>query len=414
MASLRIAGTDNRTLQALAAAGQTGIEAWGTLHALLERELSPAHAALLAEPVANEVQGTVDWYALGEGDAARLIDLPPPARDRLQAVLDGLVADIRALTARLGASRADGDRFLSDTLGLAMQLPGPEFVYVRGGQPVLVAWAHTRQGQAGGNAVLTGSAVRPSGAHTTILPAPPSPYAATAGRRQWLWGVLALSLLAPLLTAFIMIRDPFGWFAVNIAQCQLVPGQLGLVQGLEEGVARESVLRAELARLTADAGQRRLMCPPERAAAAPPPPLPVRPPASADAQRAEREGAHEGRLQVILAWDDTNDLDLRIYCPNGDDINFSRRTACGGQLDVDANGDVRNLTQSPVESVFFDNPAPGRYRVVVDPYGMRERSSTPFRVTVRREGQRDQVVTGLAQNGQRSRTVVEFSVEASP
>ena len=414
MASLRIAGTDNRTLQALAAAGQTGIEAWGALHALLERELSPAHAAVLAEPVANEVQGTVDWYAAGEGEAARLIDLPPAARDPLQAVLDRLLADIRALAARLAASRADADRFLSDTLSLAMQLPGPEFVYVRGGQPVLVAWAHTRRGPAGGNVALTGSAMRSSGANATILPPPPSPYAANAGGRQWLWAVLALSLLAPLLTAFILFRDPFGWFVINVAQCQLVPGQLGLVQGLDEGVARESVLRAELARLTADAGQRRLMCPPERAAAAPPLPVPVRPPANADAQRAEREGAHQGKLQVILAWDDTNDLDLQVHCPDGGDINFHRRTACGGRLDVDANGDVRNLTQSPVESVYFDNPAPGRYRVVVDPYGMRERSSTPFRVTIRREGQPDQVVTGTAQNGQRSRTVAEFLVEPSP
>ena len=204
----------------------------------------------------------------------------------------------------------------------------------------------------------------------------------------------------------LLWRDPFGWFAVDPPQCRLEPGQLGLAQGLQEEVAREGVLRAELARLAADAGQRRLMCPPTpapAAAAAPP---------SRDAERAQRQGAQAGKLQVILAWDDRNDLDLHVVCPDGVDINYIRRQACGGTLDVDANGDVRRLTPTAVENVFFNDPRPGRYRVVVDPYGMRERAASPFRVTVRRDGQPDQVTTGTAQNGRRNQAVAEFTVEA--
>ena len=68
MAQLRIATTRQQDLQALAAAGQTTVEAWRTLHKALS-ELSPAHAALLAEPVANQARGEVDWYADGDGPA---------------------------------------------------------------------------------------------------------------------------------------------------------------------------------------------------------------------------------------------------------------------------------------------------------------------------------------------------------
>ena len=114
---------------------------------------------------------------------------------------------------------------------------------------------------------------------------------------------------------------------------------------------------------------------------------------------------------MILAWDDTNDLDLQVICPGGESIDFIRRQNCGGRLDLDANGDVDGLTRTPAENVYFDNPAPGTYRVVVDPYGMRQTPSSAYRVTVRREGQVDLVVTGVAQNGQRTRTVTQFTVE---
>ncbi len=408
MASLRIATTRSQDLQPLAAGGQTGIESWRALHTLLLQDLSSAHAALLAEPVANAARGEVDWYAEGDGPALLLQDLPEPARAAATARLDQLVGDIEALAAKLGDSRTlrssapdeDADRLLSDMLRLALRLPGPDNIYVRGEQPVLAAWGHVRSGGRGGAVALTGPAMPPQAAHAAILPPPPSPYAAAAPPRTWLWGALGASLLAPLLALALLWRDPFGWFTVDVPQCRLESGQLGLAQGLDDAVAREGVLRTELARLTADAGQRRLLCPPIQAAALP----------SQDAERAQRQGAQGGKLQVILAWDDRNDLDLHVVCPDGVDINFIRRRACGGTLDVDANGDVRHLTPTPVENVFFTEPLPGRYRVVVDPYGMRERTASPFRVTIRRDGQADQVVAGTAQNGRRNQVATEFTV----
>ena len=434
MATLRIATTRSEDLQPLAGAGQTGVAAWGTLHALLGRELSPAHAALLAEPVPNEAQGTIDWYAEGDGPAGRLIDLPDGARPAIQSRLDTLSADIRALAARLGGSRAEADRLLSAALEQCLRLPGPEFVHLRGQQPVLVAWSHVRNGARAGDAALVGQAWRagvpPQGAAAggpvpgpvpvapmAILPPPPSPFGARSRPAAWLWAGLGIAGLLGVLALGLLLRDPFGWFNVAVAQCRLEPGQLGLEQGLQEAVARESVLRTELARLAGEAGRRRLMCPPIPAAVPPepppPPPPPQRPP-STDANRAEQQGGRSGKLQVILAWDDRNDLDLQVTCPRGGSINFIRRQACGGTLDVDANGDMNRLTATPVENIFFDDPAPGTYRVIVDPYGMRERPSSAYRVTVRREGQPDQVIQGVAQNGQRSRLVTEITVGTPP
>ena len=427
MPAQRIATTRQRDMQPLAVAGQTTIEAWLTLQTLLTRELGPAHAALLAEPVPNPALGEVDWYADAAGPVRPVQALPPAEQAALWTEAGRLVEDTRALAARLGGSRIEGDRFLAEMLALALPPANaagqpellPEDLYAAsrpagpGLQPVLVGWGHSRVAARGAARVLTG-AKAPVAAAMAILPPPPSPYHA-APRRTWLWGVLAASLAVPALALLLLWRDPFGWFQVDVAACRIMPGQLDLARALQDETAQEGVLRAELSRLAADAGQRRLMCPPiqppappERQAA-----LPAPPPPSADEQRAQRRGAQGGKMQVILAWDDRNDLDLRIVCPDGTDINFIRRNACGGTLDVDANGDVNSLTDTPVENVFFAEPQPGAYRIIVDPYGMRVRPNTPFRVTIRRDGRPDEVISGTAVNGRHNQQVGQFRVDPS-
>jgi len=211
-----------------------------------------------------------------------------------------------------------------------------------------------------------------------------------------------LALLALLAAYYLARRDPFGWYRVEVAACTVAPGEMDLRATLKAEEARAAALRSELARLADDAGRRRLQCPP--VTTAPPPP-------TADERRAEQRGAQGGKLQIILAWDDRNDIDLSVVCPDGGEtISFNRRSLCGGTLDVDANSDATQANVTPVESVFFPNPAPGRYRVLVDPYAMRVSQNTRFRVTVRREGQPEQVISGTAVNGQRNQeiTVVEI------
>ena len=100
-------------------------------------------------------------------------------------------------------------------------------------------------------------------------------------------------------------------------------------------------------------------------------------------------------MQIILAWDDRNDLDLVMICPNGERLFYGKREACGAELDVDRN--AGNPTTTPVENIVFAaDPAPGRYRIIVSHFRNNPPApaSSPYRVTVKREGRPDQVFTG--------------------
>ena len=406
MAMLPIATTRHRDFQPLGTAGQTAIELWGVLSALLARELSPAHAALLAEPVENAARGEIDWYTSSDGPAIALTLADPAAAAAVIAERSRLEQDIRTLAERRRASTNESESFLGEMLLLALSVPSDEHVYLLGGQPVLVCWGHAPAGGVPKAATLVGYR---SGAPTpmTILPPPILPVVASTLRR-WLLPLLLVSLLLPLLALLLLLLDPYGWFAVAGPECRIADGQSARLAERPEPAARGSVLRAELAQVTDAAGRRRLQCPATRVQA-PPAGQAVMPPSN-DIQRAERRGAHTGKLQLILTWEDRNDLDLHVLCPNGGQIYYDSRDACGGHLDVDANGDARTATATPVENVYLDDPPAGRYRIIVEPYAMRVGTDSHFRVTIRREGQPDKVVEGTAHNGEYNQMVADVQV----
>ena len=76
-------------------------------------------------------------------------------------------------------------------------------------------------------------------------------------------------------------------------------------------------------------------------------------------ERLEREGGKSGAVQVSLAWDDYNDLDLHLFCPSGERIYFNNKESeCGGELDVDMN--VKPVSDNAVENVVWqENPPKG-------------------------------------------------------
>jgi hypothetical protein len=261
-----------------------------------------------------------------------------------------------------------------------------------------------------------------------------APLAAKAA--GWLWALLAAALLALMLALglFLAWRDPFGWMVPPPMQCVANPEDLALMQDLDRAREEEATLRRRIADIAEELGRRRLACepppPPPRPAPPPappprpePPPAPLpepppppppappqQPPGGSDADRARREGAREGRVQVILGWDTRDDLDLSIVCPDGTVISYMQRRGCGGTLDVDRNvGNQRSRT--PVENVFFDNPMPGDYQVRVHQYDNVDRPQTPYRVTIRIAGQPDRVIEGVARPGP-PRVVDRFTVPA--
>ena len=108
-------------------------------------------------------------------------------------------------------------------------------------------------------------------------------------------------------------------------------------------------------------------------------------------ERLAREGGKSGVVQISLAWDDYNDLDMHVFCPSGERIYFNnRKSACGGELDVDMN--VRPKSKTPIENVVWTDEAPdGEYKIGVHFYRhhrkRRTKKTCQFRLRVVTYGQ---------------------------
>jgi hypothetical protein len=71
------------------------------------------------------------------------------------------------------------------------------------------------------------------------------------------------------------------------------------------------------------------------------------------ARRLEHAGGKSGDIQISLAWNGPNDLDLEVQDPFGEWVYYRhRKSKSGGELDVDANGGGPT-TNEPVENVYW-------------------------------------------------------------
>ena len=140
-------------------------------------------------------------------------------------------------------------------------------------------------------------------------------------------------------------------------------------------------------------------------------PVPPPPPDDAELQRRlDKAGGQSGDVQISLAWNNFNDLDLSCLDPNGEMIDgYNQTSRSGGVLDVDMNvtpgnllspaadikirqretrGSLNHRTSTsgqPVENLVWARNAPvGHYKVFVHQFCNKERTEqTPFWVVVR-------------------------------
>lgn len=101
--------------------------------------------------------------------------------------------------------------------------------------------------------------------------------------------------------------------------------------------------------------------------------------------RLTRAGAKSGAVTVSLLWNDINDLDLHVLCPNGEQIAFHNKQACGGILDVDRNAHPCALTNSPVENIAWAQTPTlkGDYVVLVTFFRQHDPAQASSACTVR-------------------------------
>jgi hypothetical protein len=109
-------------------------------------------------------------------------------------------------------------------------------------------------------------------------------------------------------------------------------------------------------------------------------------------ERVKRSGGSvTGDLCCRLAWDYSDDLDFHMMEPSGTHIYYQNRrklSACGGMLDIDANG-ADGIQSQPVENIFYADKrkmTPGVYQLRV--YNYRRRSEgVGFQVEIEFDGQ---------------------------
>ena len=91
-----------------------------------------------------------------------------------------------------------------------------------------------------------------------------------------------------------------------------------------------------------------------------------------------------GDITVSVIWGTHDDLDLHVITPNDNRIYYGNTCADGGVLDIDENASSYDLSDTPVENVYFAEPLNGHYEVYVRDYRDRTESiSTHYLVVVK-------------------------------
>jgi len=128
-------------------------------------------------------------------------------------------------------------------------------------------------------------------------------------------------------------------------------------------------------------------------------------------ERLGQAGAKSGDVQISLAWNNINDLDLHVFAPGGERIYFSSpQSRCHGELDVDMNAGTSSSSK-PVENIFWPvGQAPrGEFIVIVHHYSNHgEADPTGYQVIVKVDG-KTRKFSGAVTSGEEPETVHRFT-----
>ena len=443
------------SIEGLRPLGSPAQRSYELVFATVRGMLDDDHANVFAEPIATRHGNQIDWYANVSGVAVRAEDLPDSDRSALFARLDTHLNAIRGLAEGLARKKSSEEQRLAEALLNACVYPDTASVFAFRGQdgtlkPVITNWAWTRDEQRVVRGVLAGQAVR---ADATMASPKASAAAAVdlgaagtaggvlqAGDREsrtpinpgafWLiflgWVLLAAMIVAILwlLLAPCGLRPAaFGDFCPVTAEASpsealdtVDPDLLAELAVLERQFILEQsrctsdgeVQRNESFR---DATERADRVEADRAnlgQGESAEPLTITETADdatavapSEAEVAELEdrfvtnAAMAGKLAFSLTWNSKDDLDLAVTCPTGESVSFRtrKRVVCGGKLDIDANTGG-NISDRPIENIYFESVQPGRYEVTVRMHHSRSGRPQNFSLRAKPENGEARVVSG--------------------
>ena len=226
------------------------LPAW---HAALTGEiathLTPAHAAILAEPVA--IAGGWRWQATGKA-MRRFSDLPVESRRALLAAGGSILSDIRRL------AESGQAPMLAQAWPALRETPGHTCLFAVDGRPVLAAWGHAA-GEGGEN---------------PFLPYDDGRAWQSEARPPWtVYGVALAAVALLALAAGLLLPAAARWAVPPPAACRVAPGQLDAMLKQNLAVSHGEDLKRLLAGVNDDIGRKQLLCPlPGAPPPRPPPP----------------------------------------------------------------------------------------------------------------------------------------------
>jgi len=393
------------------------------------------HAALFAEP--NPLADRVQWMTDLPGDIRRLVDLPEEKQGALAATTASLVEDVVREAERLRSDRNPSNKTLGEVLAAAADGSRLGDIVLVGDQPMLAGWGLRAVDNAAPVPNLLNELRRVARPTTvreeTVVPVPAPVPVPPPPVSPWPLRLLAAT------TALLLIAAGIAWFLPELVSGALASLRLPRPElcvpegpppgaGIVEAQAEEARLRARISELERAMTGRIIQCrlaeADRRAGAGGGGGAAVGGGAAGGQQaavggqqieeRLRREGARSGAVQVSLAWDNYNDLDIFIVCPGGQPVIFHKaenRKGCGGELDVDMNFE-QNRSATPVENVTWpEGAAPaGEYRVLVSNQGgdAAHPGAVPFVVRIR-VGEKTWEVRGISESKE-PRDVTKFTV----
>lgn len=451
------------SIEGLRPLGSPAQRSFELVHSTLRAMLDAEHADIFAEPVAARHGNQTDWYANFAGMAQRALDLPESDRSALYAVLETRLAAIRTLAEGLARKKGSEEQRLAEVLQNACAYPDDGSIFAVRGQdgalhPVITNWAWTRDQQPLVRGVLAGQALRPAAAAMGasgvtgaaglggvggMAGAEFAVTAGTLGDRSGHRGVTGLALWL-ILAGWVVLALLVGailW--LMLAPCGLRPASLGdycpppaspeaalsdqAQSNLEaELTALERRFLVEQSQCTRDGETRRVdtyragkeaaaaeaqRLEAEQKAAQDALTIPDAPGSTAEAateaeaqeleDRVIENAALQGELAFSLAWNSSDDIDLKVKCPSGDLVSYQTkaRLVCGGKLDIDANS-YGKIFERPIENIFFETPQPGRYDILVHLHNGRSGQPQDFSLRVKSAEGPARVVSGRVSRSQ--------------